>query len=85
MRVFMGTAAVLSLILASTPAAARDDGLRKQVKALVKACPAAAKGYDLAALTPDGLATPDYRARFEAVSYTHLGRRCHQQARRCRR
>lgn len=65
MRVFMGTAAVLSLILASTPAAARDDGLRKQVKALVKACPAAAKGYDLAALTPDGLATPDYRARFE--------------------
>ena len=31
MRVFMGTAAVLSLILASTPAAARDDGLRKQV------------------------------------------------------
>ncbi|WP_202988280.1 MULTISPECIES: hypothetical protein [Sphingopyxis] len=64
MRVSMGTAAVLSLILASTPAAARDDGLRKQVKALVKACPAAAKGYDLAALTPDGLATPDYRARF---------------------
>lgn len=64
MRTFIGTAAVLLLILAGTSAAARDNGLRKQVKALVKACPSAAKGYDLAALTPDGLATSDYRASF---------------------